>query len=379
MTNRRTRRPTTGSAAVTGLAAGIALLALGSAQAAEEKVLNVYNWSDYVAEDTVPNFEQQSGIKVNYDVYDTQDVLESKLLAGRSGYDVVGPTLAPYAARQLKSGIYQKLDKSKIPNFGNLDPKLMARVAKYDPGNEHLVPYMWGTTGIGYNVKMVKERLGENAPLDSWRLIFDPEVVSKLADCGVSVMDSPDETFPAMLNYLGLDPDGHKVEDVDKVAEAYMKIRPHIRKFHNSQYINDLANGEVCVAMGYSGDILQARDRAQEADNGNEIVYVIPSEGAQLWFDMLAIPADAPHPENAHTFINYILEPKVTAAISDYVAYANANAKATPLVSEDVRNDPGIYPSEETMNRLWVVTPHDLKYERARTRAWTRIRSGSEG
>ncbi|GGB38077.1 putrescine-binding periplasmic protein [Tistrella bauzanensis] len=375
-TRRRTPRQTAGA-----FAAGLLTLALGTtaATAAEEKVLNVYNWSDYVAEDTISNFEQQSGIKVNYDVYDSQDVLESKLLAGRSGYDIVGPTLAPYAARQLAAGIYQKLDPSKIPNLANLDPKLMERVAKYDKDNAHLVPYMWGTTGIGYNVKMVKERLGEDGPLDSWRLLFDPEVVAKLADCGVSVMDSPDETFPAMLNYLGLDPDGHKVDEVDKVAEGYMKVRPFIRKFHNSQYINDLANGEVCVAMGYSGDVLQARDRAAEAENGHEIAYLIPAEGAQLWFDMLAIPVDAPHPENAHAFINYVLEPKVTAAISDYVAYANANAKATELVSEDVRNDPGIYPTAETMDRLWVVTPHDLKYERARSRAWTRIRSGTEG
>ncbi|MFD0389162.1 polyamine ABC transporter substrate-binding protein [Tistrella bauzanensis] len=353
-TRRRTPRQTAGA-----FAAGLLTLALGTtaATAAEEKVLNVYNWSDYVAEDTISNFEQQSGIKVNYDVYDSQDVLESKLLAGRSGYDIVGPTLAPYAARQLAAGIYQKLDPSKIPNLANLDPKLMERVAKYDKDNAHLVPYMWGTTGIGYNVKMVKERLGEDGPLDSWRLLFDPEVVAKLADCGVSVMDSPDETFPAMLNYLGLDPDGHKVDEVDKVAEGYMKVRPFIRKFHNSQYINDLANGEVCVAMGYSGDVLQARDRAAEAENGHEIAYLIPAEGAQLWFDMLAIPVDAPHPENAHAFINYVLEPKVTAAISDYVAYANANAKATELVSEDVRNDPGIYPTAETMDRLWVVTP----------------------
>lgn len=253
----------------------------------------------------------------------------------------------------------------------------MSRIATRDPGNAHVVPYMWGTTGIGINVDMVRKRLGSDAELDTWDLLFDPETVARLADCGVSLLDTPEEVMPAMLNYLGLDPNSTDEQDLAKATEALLKIRPYVTKFHSSQYINDLANGDICVAHGYSGDILQARDRATEAGNGINIAYIIPREGALMWTDVLAVPADAPHPDNAHKFINFILRPEITAAITNYVAYANANKEATPLVDAEVRNDPGIYPSQAVMERLYLADVLPLRYERKRTRAWTRVKTGN--
>lgn len=358
--------------------AGFAVATYGGVAAAqEEKVLNVYNWSDYIAEDTIAKFEEETGITVNYDVYDGNEVLEAKLLAGNSGFDIVVPTLTPFAARHIESGLYQTLDKATLSNYGNLDPTLMERVATRDPGNAHVVPYMWGTTGIGINVDMVRERLGADADLDSWDLLFDPETVAKLSDCGVSLLDTPEEVVPAMLNYLGHDPNSTSEEDLDDATEALLKVRPYVTKFHSSQYINDLANGDVCIAHGYSGDILQARDRAAEAGNGVEVAYIIPKEGALMWTDVLAVPSDAPHPDNAHAFIDFILRPEITAAITNYVAYANANKAATPLVDEEVRDDPGIYPPQAVMERLYLADVLPLRYERKRTRAWTRIKTGN--
>lgn len=356
------------------LAAVITACASGVALADEEKVLNIYNWSDYIAEDTISNFEKSTGIKVNYDVFDSNEVLEAKLLAGSTGYDIVVPS-SSFLARQIQAGVFAKLDKSKLSNYGNLDKELLARLAKHDPGNDHAIPYMWGTTGFGYNVDKVEQAL-PNAPVDSWRMLFDPAVVSKLSSCGVTLLDSATDVIPAALQYLGRDPNSEKKEDLDAAEKLLMSVRPYIKYFHSSQNINDLANGEICVAMGWSGDMLIARDRADEAQKGVHIAYTIPKEGANLWFDTMAIPADAPHPGNAYVFLNYILEPDVVAAISNYVFYANPNAAATKLVDDDVKNDPGIYPSPEVKAKLFTSQVYTPKFDRLMTRAWTRIKTG---
>jgi putrescine transport system substrate-binding protein len=354
------------------LAAGTA----GTAGAQEEKRLNIYNWSDYIAEDTVPDFERETGIKVNYDVYDSNDVLEAKLSAGHSGYDIVVPSASPYLARQATAGIYRRIDKAALENYGNLDPQILAAAANADPGNQYGVPYMWGTTGFGYNVAKVKAALGDAAPVDSSALIFDPENAKKLASCGISLLDSAQELVPAALAYLGRDPLSRDPADLERAAAALQAIRPYIRKFHSSEYINDLANGDLCVAWGYSGDVVQARNRARDAKNGIEIAYTIPKEGAMMWIDMMAIPADAPHPGNALRFIDDVLKPEVAAAISNAVGYANPNQAATRLVDPSVSGDPAIYPPPEARARLFFDKPVTLQYERLRTRAWTRIKTG---
>ncbi len=341
----------------------------------EEKVLHVYNWSDYIAEDTVANFEKETGIKVVYDVFDSNEVLEAKLMAGRTGFDLVVPS-ASFLGRQIKAGIFQKLDKSKLPNYKNLDPELMKRLENIDPGNQYAIPYMWGTTGIGYNVDKVKKALGDKTPLDSWDLLFKPEYVSKLKGCGVAMLDAPLEVLSTVLNYLGLDPNSTNPDDYKAAEKVMMKVRPYITYFHSSQYINDLANGDICIALGWSGDILQAADRASEAGQGVTVKYIIPKEGGALWFDMMAIPADAEHPNNAHMFINYILRPDVVAAISNYVSYANGNSASFDLVDEDIRNDPSIYPPPDVKAKLYTfkITPPDI--DRVANRAWTRIKTG---
>ena len=356
------------------IAAAVALGTAHTAVAAEEKILNVYNWSDYIAEDTIANFEERTGIEVNYDVFDSNEVLEAKLLAGNSGYDVVVPT-ASFMERQIKAGVFAKLDMSRLGNYGNLDEVLLERVAAHDPGNEHAIPYMWGTTGFGYNVNMVAETMPD-APVDSWRMLFDPEVISKLSSCGVTLLDAPTEIFATVMRYLGRDPNSEKKEDVKRFEEHLLKIRPHLRYFHSSQNINDLANGEICVAMGWSGDMLIARDRAAEAGQGVEIAYTIPKEGAVIWFDNLAIPSDAPHPENAHRFLDYIMEPEVAAAISNYVFYANGNRASLPHVDEEVKTDPGIYPPDEIKVKLFPDLADSPKFTRLLTRAWTRVKTG---
>ncbi len=352
-------------------AAGMAAMVVAAGAAAEDKVLHVYNWSDYIAEDTIAKFEAATGVKVTYDVYDSNEVLETKLLAGKSGYDVVVPS-GSFLERQIKAGIFAKVDKAALKNYGNLDPDIMARVAVHDPGNAHSVPYMWGTTGIGYNVKMVKQRLGE-LPVDSWDLIFNPDVVSKLGDCGVTLLDAPAEVFEIALNYLGLDPFSASRDDYKRAEALLMKARPHIKYFHSSKNIDDLANGEICVAMGWSGDMFIAMDQAAE---GVEIGYVIPKEGTVIWFDLMAIPADAPHPGNAHKFIDFILKPEVAAAITNYVFYANPNKASMPLVAAEILADPNIYPPDAVRQRLFadkMVTP---KVDRLRTRTWTRVKTG---
>ncbi len=353
----------------------VATLIAANAAYAQDNVLHVYNWSDYIAEDTLEKFTDATGIEVTYDVYDSNEVLEAKMLAGHSGYDVVVPT-SDFMQRQIAAGVYMPLDKSKLPNLANMDPALMANAARYDPDNEHAVIYMWGTTGIGYNVGAVAERLGEDYEVDSWSLVFDPEVVSKLADCGVSMLDAPSEMIPAAMNYLGLDPVSTDPDDLKAGAELLESVRPYIRYFHSSQYISDLANGDTCVAVGWSGDVFQAQARADEAENGVEIAYIIPKEGALQWFDMMAIPADAPNPDAAHAFINFVMDAQITADITNYVWYANGNAASMPLVDEEITSDPGIFPSEEAKANLWAAKVNDARTDRLITRLWTAVKTG---
>ncbi|MEQ8331757.1 polyamine ABC transporter substrate-binding protein [Nisaea sp.] len=359
-----------------GIVAAVAVAAtvIGGIANAEEKVLNVYNWSDYIAEDTIQKFEAETGIKVNYDVFDSNEIVEAKLLTGSTGYDVVVPT-ANFLERQIKAGVFRKLDPALLPNLKNMDPVISDRVALHDPGNQHAVTYMWGTTGFGYNVKAITERLG-SMPTDTWALFFDPAVVSRLADCGVSLLDAPTDVMATALKYLGLDPNSESPDDLARAEELMATIRPHIRYFHSSQYIDDLANGETCLAMGYSGDILQAADRAAEAKQGVEVQYVIPKEGAVVWFDMLAIPADAPHPENAHAFIDFVMQPQIAADISNYVLYANANKASLPLVDEAVRNNPSVYPTDAIKQNLFPTLARSARYDRLLKRSWTKLKAG---
>ncbi len=346
----------------------------GGASGHAAKVLNLYIWSDYLAPDTLSNFEKRTGIKVNVSYYDTNETLETKLLAGDSGYDVVVPT-SSYFARQIKAGVYMRLDKSKLPNLKNMDPRLMARVREFDPGNEHGVIYMWGTDGVGYNPKMV-EALMPDAPLDSWRLIFDPAVASKLAKCGLSVLDSPADVVRAVLSYLGRDPNSQRQADLDAAAAVLMKVRPYIRNINSSEYIQALANGDLCVALGYNGDVMQARDRAREAHNGIDVEYMVPKEGSVLWFDMLAIPKDAPHPASAYAFIDYMMEPKVIAEVSNYKRYANANAAAQAYVDAGVKANAGIYPTAAQVRDLAVELADTAEHTREMTRMWERFKTG---
>lgn len=357
------------------LLTGVAALSLLSSVAyAQDRTVNVYNWSDYIDESILEDFTKETGIKVVYDVFDSNEVLETKLLAGGTGYDVVVPT-GTFLGRQIQAGAFQKLDKDKLSNLENLWPEIMARVVKFDPGNEHAINYMWGTTGFGYNVEKIKEIMPD-APLDSWDMVFDPEIASKFADCGIYMLDTPDEMFPPALNYLGLDPDSNDPADFKKATELLMSVRPYVRKFHSSEYINALANGDICLAVGWSGDVLIARDRAAEADNGVTVEYVIPKEGAMMWFDNMAIPVDAPHVEEAHEFINYIMRPDVIAKATNYVFYANGNKASHEFVDKEVLGDPAVYPDEETVNNLFITTTKPPKTMRTRTREWTKIKTG---
>lgn len=354
-----------------------ALVALAAvpALAQDKNVIHVYNWSDYIAEDTIKKFEEATGIKVVYDVYNSNEVLEAKLLAGSSGYDVVVPT-SNFFERQIAAGIYQPLDKSKLPNLKNMDPGLMASAAAYDPDNAHGIIYEWGTVGLGYNAAKVKERLGDGAPTDSLALIFDPQYAEKLKDCGITLLNSATDVLPAALAYLGLDPESSKPEDLEKAAEVVKGIRPYIRYFHSSQYINDLANGEVCLSLGFSGDIFIAANRAVEAKNNVEVVYSVPKEGAQQWFDMAAIPADAPNPEGALAFLNFVMEPQIAADITNFVWYANANAASWPLIDPEVSGNPAIFPTPEVLKKLYANPMRDPRTDRVMTRLWTSVKTG---
>lgn len=356
------------------LALGVSVLA-SATHAQDEKVVNVYNWSDYIDESVLEKFTEETGIKVRYDVFDSNELLETKMLAGGSGYDVVVPT-GTFLSRQIEAGAFQQLDFTKLPHASNMWDDVKKVTAIYDPGNEYSVNYMWGTTGIGYNEAKVEEALGADAPTDSLALFFDPANIEKLASCGVHMLDAPTEIIPAALKYLGEDPNTKDPKVIAKAEDVLMAIRPHIQKFHSSEYINALANGDICAAFGWSGDVLQARDRAAEADAGNTIVYKIPKEGALMWFDQMAIPADAPNPELGHQFIDFIMRAYVAAAASNYVNYANGNKAAQGLLDAGVIGDPAIYPSDETMKNLYSVTAYPPKVNRIVTRMWTKVKTG---
>ena len=356
------------------LMASAAGMLVATAAAAEE--VRVYNWSDYIDEALLEKFEAETGIDLIYDVFDSNEVLETKMLAGGSGYDVVVPS-GTFLQRQISAGAFQALDMSKLSNSGNLWDVIKDRTAQYDPGNAYSINYMWGTTGIGSNTGKVTEILGEDAPINSLALVFDPANMEKLADCGVHFLDAPAEMIPAALAYLGEDPNSHDPEVIAKAEGVLAAVRPHVQKFHSSEYINALANGDICVAVGWSGDILQARDRAWEADNGVEIEYHAPAEGALMWFDQMAIPVDAPNPEGAHKFLNFIMDAQNMADASNYVYYANGNLASQPLLLEDVIGDPAIYPDEATLENLYTTTPYDARVQRTVTRLWTKIKSGT--
>lgn len=359
---------------LSGVVAGLVMAASVTASA-EEKTLHVYNWSDYIAPNTVPDFQKESGIKVIYDVFDSNEVLEGKLMAGSTGFDLVVPS-ASFLERQLTAGVFQPLDKSKLPNYKNLDPELLKMVAQHDPGNKYAIPYLWATTGIGYNVDKVKAVLGKDAPVDSWDLVLKPENLEKLKSCGVSFLDAPAEIYATVLNYLHLDPNSTKASDYTGAAnDLLLKLRPSIRYFHSSQYINDLANGDICVAIGWAGDVMQASNRAKEAKNGVNVAYSIPKEGALAFFDVFAIPADAKNLDEAYQFLNYLMEPKVIAQISNTVYYASGNLAATPLVNADVRNNPGIYPSDAVRAKMFTLKVQDPKIDRVITRSWTKVKT----
>jgi putrescine transport system substrate-binding protein len=352
-----------------------AALFSAGASLAEDKVVNVYNWSDYIDNSILTDFTKETGIKVVYDVFDSNEILETKLLAGGSGYDVVVPT-GPFLARQIQAGVFQKLDKSKLPNLQNMWPEVMGRLAKYDPGNEYAVNYMWGTTGIGYNVDKVKAALGD-VPIDSWDVIFKPENAAKLKTCGINILDASDETFAIAMNYLGKPGDSKKKEDLEAGGEVYMKIRPYVRTFNASAYIDDLANGDTCITIGWSGDVLQAKSRAEEAKNGVKINFVIPKEGTYMWFDNLAIPADAKHVDEAHAFINYLMKPEVIAKSSNYVQYANGNLASQKFIEESILKNPNVYPSGDVLKKLFTISPYGPKEQRVLNRLWTQIKTGS--
>jgi len=356
------------------LQVAVAAILIGAGPAAAEGVVNVYNWSDYIDDSVLADFTEETGIKVQYDVFDSNELLEAKLLAGGSGYDVVVPT-AYFLSRQIQAGVFSELDKAELSNFGNLWDTILKQTDKYDADAAHAIPYMWGTTGIGYVEEKILERMPD-APVDSWDLVFDPEVVSKFADCGVQILDAPSDILPAALQYIGKDPNSTDADDIKAAAEVITNIRPYVQKFHSSEYINGLAGGDICLAVGWSGDVLQARDRADEADNGVTVKYVIPKEGAQMWFDMMAIPADAPNKANAHTFLNFIMRPDVIAKITDYVSYANANEASFDLIDEGVRTDPAVYPSAEVIDNLYTTIALPPRAQRVATREWTRVKSG---
>jgi putrescine transport system substrate-binding protein len=340
----------------------------------DEKILNVYNWSDYIDSTVLDDFAKETGIKVNYDVFDSNEVLETKLLAGSTGYDIVVPS-ASFLERQIKAGVFQKLDRTRLPNLKNQDPEITQRIALHDPGNEHSVNYLWGTSGVGYNEAKIKERMPD-APIDSFAMFYDPKVVSKFADCGVTVLDAPSEIVGTVLIYLGKDANSEKPEDLAAAEKVLLSIRPFIKYVNSSKYIEDLANGEVCLALGWSGDVLQARDRANEAGKGITVKYLIPREGAVMFFDMLAVPADAKHIKNAHLFIDYLLRPDVAAKNTNFVNYANSNAASMSLVSDEIKNDRGIYPSDETKAKLVPDLAESPQFTRLLTRSWTRFKTG---
>src|SRR5712675_1092080 len=358
-----------------GFIGAVAALLLFSPARAEERTVNFYNWSNYMAPGVLEDFTRETGIKVVYDTFDANETLETRLLAGKSGYDVVVPT-AYFLQRQITANVFQKLDKPKLPNLANAWPVVTKRLATYDPGNIYGANYMWSTTDIGYNVKAVQKILGPDAKIDSWDVVFKPENLAKFRDCGIHMLDSADDIFPAALSYLGLDPNSTKQADLEKAADLLIKIRPFVRKFHSSEYLSALATGEICFVVGWSGDIMQARSRAAEAKNDIAVGYVIPKEGAQMFFDNLVIPADARNVNEAYELINYLYRPEVAAKNSNFLSYANGNLASQKLVDPKILNDKNIYPDEETQKKLFVITARDPATQRIINRLWTKVKTG---
>jgi len=363
-------------ALLVGFLAAIAFSFAGSGLAQKrERLVNVYNWSDYIDPTVLEDFTRTTGIKVKYDTFDSNEILETKLLTGRSGYDVVVPT-GYFLERQIKAGIFRKLDKSKLPNLVHVWPEIANRLARYDPGNQYAVNYMWGTTGIGFNVKHARAALGGEAKIDSWDVMFKPENIAKFKDCGIMMLDSADDVLPTALHYVELDPNSANPAELEQAAALVMKIRPYVRKFHSSEYLNALASGEICLVLGWSGDIKQAQKRAAEAKSGAEIGYSIPKTGAQMFFDNFSIPKDAPHVDEAHEFINYMLKPEVAARNTNFVAYANGNLASQKFIDKAILDDPTIYPGAATMKNLYIIITKDAKTARLMNRLWTKIKTG---
>jgi putrescine transport system substrate-binding protein len=350
------------------------LLLLSSVSQAAETV-RIYNWTDYIAPDTIKQFEQNSGMRSHYDVYDSNETLDAKLMAGRSGYDVVFPS-NHFMARQIQGGALKKLDKSRLPGWNNLNPVLMKALETNDPGNQYGFPYLWGSTGIGYNVAKVREVLGDEVPLDSWDLIFKPEYLAKLSQCGVAILDNGPEMLPIALHYLGLPHHSQDLADYKKAEALLLEMRKNVRYFHSSKYVGDLANGNICMAVGFSGDIMQAGNRATEANNGININYVIPKEGTPIWFDMVSMPVDSNNEQAAYAFMNHLLQPAVIAQVTNHVQYANGNSAADSLVEPKLKADPTVYPPQEAMANLYALEAMPLKIDRARTRIWSKVKSG---
>jgi putative spermidine/putrescine transport system substrate-binding protein/putrescine transport system substrate-binding protein len=352
------------------------VIAATSTSALADETVNISNWNSYIAPDTLANFTQATGIKTTYDIHDSNEVLESKLMTGNTGYDVVSPS-NHFLSRLIKAGAIEKLDRSRLPNWKNLDPVLMQKLEVNDPGNQYGYPYMWGTAGIGYNVEKIKAIFGNTDVTRSWKLLFDEDNIKKLSQCGVAFIDNPTQVLPITLNYLGLPPHSHEPEDYKKAEQALLKIRPYIQYFHASKYISDLANGNVCVVIGFNGDIVQAAASAKEAKNAIDIAYSIPDEGTTLWFDMLVMPKNAPHENNGYAYMNYLLEPQVIANISNSIHYANPNAAASEFLSPDVKQDSAIYPPKSVMEKLFTVEELPAKIARLTTRLWTKLKTNT--
>lgn len=361
-----------GALAAAGLLAGCGPAAPGGAAAAKE--VRIYNWSDYIDPALLTEFTRETGIKVIYDTFDSNEVQETKVLTGGTGYDIVTPS-NNNVVRYIGAKAVQPLDRARLPNAKNLWPDLLKRMEPFDPGARYTVPYMWGTIGIGYNEAAVAKRLPGTA-VDSWKVAFDPPTLAKLKDCGVYFLDASEDMYGLVLTWLGKDPNSTDPADYAAATRLLQQLRPSVRKFHSSEYINALATGQACLVVGYSGDILQARDRAAEAKNGVKIAYAIPKEGSQVWFDVFAVPADAPHPDAAYAFLDYMLRPQVIARASNFTHYANANSAATPLVDAAVRGDPNIYPTPEVFGRLFTLTSKDQTLLREVNRQWTRVLTG---
>jgi len=342
--------------------------------ASDEQSLNIYSWADYIAPDTVANFERETGIKVRYSTFETNEVLATKLLTGHTNYDIVVPSDF-FFDRLMKAGVFRKLDRTALPNSVNLDPEIMQRLAARDPGNLYAVPYLWFTTGIGYNVDKVRDRLG-TAEINSWSMLLDPKNAAKLEDCGILVIDSPTDVLASVLIYQGKDPDSRDPADWNAAADTLMKIRPFVRAIDSLEVIGELVNGSLCMVLGWSGDVMTARYRALEAANGVHIRYFVPREGGLIGVDMMGIPADAPHPQNAEKWMNYLMRPEVMAAITNTVKYPNGNRASLPFVQEAIKNDPQIYPDAEARTKLHNLPAMTPEQVRLVTRLWTRFRTG---